>query len=156
MNPAYSKFAAVAILLFLLLGTWMLLAEPYIDLWQERVTQAERLQRKQNALRALIDQHEHFEQHHKALSESESLRAVFLDDKPGALADAKLQRIVREAVEQAGGRVLQVAIAKTRAANQAGYRAALNKPNANWPNCRRWLMETRLTVRLMISDRRCD
>lgn len=119
MNPAYSKLAAVTILLFLLLGAWMLLAEPYIDLWQERVTQAERLQRKQNALRALIDQHEHFEQQHKALSESESLRAVFLDDKPGALADAKLQRIVREVVEQAGGRVLQVAIAKTRAANRS-------------------------------------
>jgi hypothetical protein len=119
MNPAYSKLAAVGILLFLLLGAWILLAEPYIDLWQDRVTQAERLQRKQNALRALIDQRERFEQRYEALNQSESLRAVFLDDKPGALADAKLQRIVREVVEQAGGRVLQIAIAKTRHANRS-------------------------------------
>ena len=112
INPSYSKLAAVGILALLLLGGWVLLAEPYIDLWQDRFAQAERLQRKQNALRALIGQREHFEQQHRALGESEALRAVFLDDKPGALADAKLQRIVREIVEQAGGRVLQVAIAK--------------------------------------------
>ncbi|MDH3534904.1 MAG: type II secretion system protein GspM [Gammaproteobacteria bacterium] len=119
MKPAYSKLAAVGMLLLLLLGAWMLLAEPYIDLWQDRVTQAERQQRKQNALRTLIDQREHFEQQFEALSESEALRAVFLDDRPGALADAKLQRIVREVVEQAGGRVLQVAIAKARAAKRS-------------------------------------
>ncbi len=123
MNPAYSKLAAVAILLLLLLGAWILLAEPYIDLWQDRIAQAERLQRKQNVLRSLIEQRSHFEQQFAALNESEALRAVFLDDKPGALADAKLQRIVREVVEQAGGRVLQVAIATTRGSNRSNSSA---------------------------------
>ena len=33
MNYAYSKLAAAGILLLLLLGAWVLLAEPYIDLW---------------------------------------------------------------------------------------------------------------------------
>jgi hypothetical protein len=114
IEPVYSKLAAVGILLMLLLGGWILLAEPYVDLWQDRLAQAEHLQRKQNALSALIGEREHFERQYRALSESEALQAVFLDDKPGALADTRLQRIVREVVEQSSGRVLQVAIAKTR------------------------------------------
>ena len=119
INPVYNKLAAVGILLMLLLGAWILLAEPYLDLWQDRLAQAERLQRKQNALRALIGEREYIEQGYRAFTESAALQAVFLDDKPGALADTRLQRIVREVVEQSGGRVLQIAIAKTRSADRS-------------------------------------
>lgn len=114
MTVNYSKLSAIGILLLLILCTWVVLAEPYIDLWQDRFAQAERLQRKQDALRQLIGQREHFEQHHRALVDSSALQAVFLDDKAGALADARLQRLVGDIVTRTGGRVLQAVIARNR------------------------------------------
>ena len=55
MPNLYRKLLATSILVVLLAGIWILLGKPYIDLWQDRIAQAERLQRKQLALRQLID-----------------------------------------------------------------------------------------------------
>ena len=99
MPNIYSKLLAMGILAALLTAAWLLLGEPYVDLWQDRIAQAERLQRKQLALRQLIGNREYFEQQYAALSDSEGLQQVFLDEKSGALADVKLQRVVKQIVE---------------------------------------------------------
>jgi hypothetical protein len=121
MTNSYSKPAAMFILFLVLLCTWVLLAEPYLDLWQDRIAQAERQQRKHNALSLLIGDREIYEQQFQAISDSRGLHEIFVDNKSGALADAKLQRIVKELVSNSGGKVLQVMIAKTwiREKNQA-------------------------------------
>jgi hypothetical protein len=121
MTNSYSKPAAMFILFLVLLCTWVLLAEPYLDLWQDRIAQAERQQRKHNALSLLIGDREIYEQQFQAISDSRGLHEIFVDNKNGALADAKLQRIVKELVSNSGGKVLQVMIAKTwiREKNQA-------------------------------------
>jgi len=114
MTNSYSKPAAMFILLLVLLCTWVLLAEPYLDLWQDRIAQAERQQRKHNALSLLIGDREIYEQQFQAINDSRGLHELFVDNKSGALADAKLQRIVKELVSSSGGKVLQVVIAKPR------------------------------------------
>jgi hypothetical protein len=118
MPAIYRKLLATGILLVLLTGTWVLLGEPYVDLWQDRIIQAERLQRKQLALRQLIENRQMFEQQLEALSDSEGLQQVFLDEKTGALADVKLQRIVKQIVADSGAKVIQAVIRKKKAAQK--------------------------------------
>ena len=119
MPNIYRKFLAIGILAVLLAGAWLLLAEPYVDLWQDRIAQAERLQRKQLALRQLIGNREKFEQQYAALSDSERLQQVFLDEKSGALADVKLQRMVKQIVTDSGARVIQAVIEKKKPARNS-------------------------------------
>jgi hypothetical protein len=114
MSDKYSKLAATGILLLVLATLWFIGGEPYIDLWQDRIAKAERLQRKQNSLRQLIRDRDHYEQQYRAVTESQGFQQVFLDDNSGALADAKLQRIVKQAVSDSGGKLLQAVIAKIR------------------------------------------
>jgi len=119
MPNIYRKLLAMAILAALLTGAWLLLGEPYLDLWQDRIAQAERLQRKQLALRQLIGNREYFEQQYAALSDSERLQQVFLDEKSGALADVKLQRVIKQIVTDSGAKVIQAVIKKKKTAGKA-------------------------------------
>ena len=119
MTNTQNKLVAVGILAMILGAAWFLLVEPYIDLWQDRIAQAERLQRKQLALRQLIGNRENFEQQYRALSDSEGLKQVFLDEKSGALADVKLQRIVKQIVDNSGAQMVQAAIKKTNPASKS-------------------------------------
>jgi len=114
MSNIYSKLAAIGILLLVLATLWFTGGEPYVDLWQDRVAKAERLQRKQNSLRYLIQDRGHYEQQYRAVTGSKSLQEAFLDETSGALADARLQRIVKQAISDSGGKLLQAVIAKTR------------------------------------------
>ena len=117
MPNTYSKLLASGILVVLLTGIWVMLGEPYVDLWQDRIAQAERLQRKQLALKQLIENKEAYDQQYRAISDDEGLRQVFLDEKSGALADIKLQRIVKQIVIDSGGKVIRAAIRKNKSAN---------------------------------------
>lgn len=119
MPNIYNKLLAIGILAVLLTGAWLLLGEPYVDLWQDRIAQAERLQRKQLALRQLIGNREYFEQQYAALSDSEGLQQVFLDEKSGALADIKLQGIVKQIVTDSGAKVIQAVIKKNKSARNS-------------------------------------
>lgn len=115
MSNTYSKLAAIGILVFMLACAWFIAGEPYLDLWQERITKAERLQRKQIKLRQLIRDRDTYEQQYQTVTNSRALQEVFLDDKGGALADAKLQRIVKQAVNDSGAKLMQAVIARSRA-----------------------------------------
>ena len=119
MPNIYRKLLATGILLMLLTTTWVLLGEPYVDLWQDRIAQAERLQRKQLALRQLIGNRQNFEQQYAALGASEGLQQVFLDEKSGALTDIKLQRIVKQIVTDSGAKVIQAVIKKKKSAQKS-------------------------------------
>jgi len=119
MSNTHSKLLATGILAIILAGVWFLLVEPYADLWQDRIAQAERLQRKQLALRQLIGNREKFEQQYHALSDSEELKQIFLDEKSGALADVKLQRVVKQIVDQSGAKMIQAAIKKKKPARKS-------------------------------------
>jgi len=119
MPGSYRKSLALAILFLLLAGSWFLLGEPYVDLWQNRIAQAERLERKQRTLIQLIGDRERYVQKYLALSDSAGLQRVFLDEKSGALADVKLQRIVKQIVNDSGATLIQAVIKKTRPARNA-------------------------------------
>ena len=119
MSDTQSKLLATGILALILAGVWFLLVEPYADLWQDRITQAERLQRKQLALQQLIGNRENFEQQYRALSDSEGLKRVFLDEKSGALADVKLQRVIKQIVDDSGAKMIQAAIKKNKPARKS-------------------------------------
>ena len=119
MPNIYSKLLAMGILAALLAAAWLLLGGPYVDLWQDRIAQAERLQRKQLALRQLIGNREFFEHQYAALSDSERLQQVFLDEKSGALADVKLQRVVKQIVTDSGAKVIQAVIKKKKSARNS-------------------------------------
>jgi len=113
MSNAYSKLAAIGILLFILASLWFVAGEPYVDLWQYRIAKAERLQRKQISLRQLIGDRESYQRQYQAVSSSQRLQEIFLDDKSGALADVKLQRIVKQIVNDSGGKLLQAVISRS-------------------------------------------
>ena len=119
MPNLYAKLLAMGILAALLTGAWLLLGEPYIDLWQDRIAQAERLQRKQLALTQLIGKRETFEQQYATLSDSERLQQVFLDEKSGALTDVKLQGIIKQIVIDSGATLVQAVIEKRKPARNA-------------------------------------
>ena len=123
MPGSYRKSLALGILLLLLAGAWFLLGDPYVDLWQDRIAQAERLERKQRALIQLIGDREGYELQYSALSDSAGLQQVFLDEKSGALADVKLQGIVKQIVSDSGARLIQAVIRKTRSARNSKSRA---------------------------------
>jgi hypothetical protein len=116
MPNIYRKLLATGILVALLSTIWVLLGKPYVDLWQDRIAQAERLQRKQLALRQLIGNRQDFEQQYAALSDSEGLKRVFLEEKSGALADIKLQGIVKQIITDNGATVIQVVVNKKKSA----------------------------------------
>ena len=119
MPDSYRKSLALAILFLLLAGAWFLLGEPYVDLWQNRIAQAERLERKQRTLIQLIGDRERYVQKYLALSDSAGPQRGFLDEKSGALADVKLQRIVKQIVNDSGATLIQAVIKKTRPARNA-------------------------------------
>lgn len=110
MTKTYSKLAAMGILLCLLLIAWILLVKPYLALWDDRIAIAERLHKKQATLATLINNQQNFQQQLAAISNNSSLENLYLDTKSGALADIKLQRIVKQHITQNGGTVLQAAI----------------------------------------------
>ena len=114
MPGRYAKPLALAILITLITTAWFALGEPYVDLWQDRIAQAERLERKQQALIRLIQDREYYEQQYKALSDSDSLQRVFLENKSGSLADVKLQGIVKQIVADSGGKLIQAVIKKNQ------------------------------------------
>ena len=118
MSNTYSKLAALAILVFVLACAWWVAGDPYVDLWQDRIAKAEGLQRKQYKLRQLIRDRDAYEQQYRTVTNSRALQEVFLDDKGGALADAKLQRIVKQAVSDSGAKLMQAVIAYSRARKQ--------------------------------------
>jgi len=119
MSNSYSKLAAIGILLFMLFSAWFLLGEPYLNLWQDRIAQAERLQRKHNAFSLLIGDKDRYDQQYQAVSNSPELQEIFLNDKTGALAEAKLQRIVKHIVGKSGARLLQAVIVNGKSKKQS-------------------------------------
>jgi len=119
MSSNYSKLAAIGILVFMLFSAWFLLAEPYKALWEGKIAQAERLQRKQHALSLLIADKDRYEQEYQAINESPELQQIFLNDKTGALAEAKLQGIVKHIVNKSGARLLQAVIVKSKSKKQS-------------------------------------
>ena len=128
MSDTHSKLLASGILAMLLAGAWFLLVEPYADLWQDRIAQAEQLQRKELALRQLIGNRDKFEQQYRALTDSEGLKQIFLDEKSGALADVKLQRVVKQIVDDSGAKMIQAAIKKNKPARKSD--SGINSENA--------------------------
>ena len=123
MTGSYRKSLALGILLLLLATGWILLGDPYVDLWQDRIAQAERLERKQRALMQLIGDRETYELQYRELSDSSGLQQVFLDEKSGALADIKLQGIVKQIVSDSGARLIQAVINKTGSTRNSKSRA---------------------------------
>ena len=118
MSNSYSKLAAIGILLFMLFSAWFLLGVPYKALWEDKIAQADRLQRKQHALSLLIADKERYEHEYQAFSENSELQQIFLNDKTGALAEAKLQGIVKHIVGKSGARLQQAVIVKTGSKKQ--------------------------------------
>jgi len=117
MSNTLNKLAAVAILAFVVAIAWLVVLEPYAELWQDKIAKAERFQRKLDALQQLLRDREQHEQQYQAISTSETLQALFLDDNNGALADAKLLRIVKQTVSDSGGEILQAVITRTKPPN---------------------------------------
>jgi len=113
MESTYNKLAASGIFIFVLYIAWLLLVMPYINLWEDRVRGVEILQRKHAALSQMINNKDKFDQQYSAISNNRELQEVFLNNKTGALADVKLQRIIKQVVTKSSGKLIQSVI-KTR------------------------------------------
>jgi len=113
MESTYNKLAASGIFIFVLYIAWLLLVMPYINLWEDRVRGVEILQRKHAALSQMIKNKDKFDQQYSAISNNRELQEVFLNNKTGALADVKLQRIIKQVVTKSSGKLIQSVI-KTR------------------------------------------
>ena len=103
----YTKLAANGILMLVLYIAWILLVMPYLDLWQDRINVIEILHKKHASLSLIIANREMYEQQYRAITDSRGLQEIFLNDKTGALADVKLQRIIKQAVASSSGKLLQ-------------------------------------------------
>ena len=113
MESVYNKLAASGIFIFVLYIAWLLLVMPYINLWEDRIRGVEILQRKHAALSQMIKNKDKFDQQYSAISNNRELQEVFLNNKTGALADVKLQRIIKQVVTKSSGKLIQSLI-KTR------------------------------------------
>ncbi len=110
----YTKLAANGILMLVLFIAWILLIMPYLDLWQDRISDIEILQKKHASLSLMIANREMYGQQHRTITDSRGLQEIFLNNKTGALADVKLQRIIKQAVASSGGKLLQSIIASRK------------------------------------------
>ena len=107
MEKTYSKLAATGILIFVIYLAWLLLLVPYMDMWQDRIRGVEILERKHTRLSMLIKDRDKIDQQYRLISNSRGLQEVFLNNKTGALADVKLQRIIKQVVSKSGGKLIQ-------------------------------------------------
>jgi len=110
----YTKLAANGILMLLLYIAWILLVMPYLELWQDRINSIEILHKKHASLSLMIANREMYEQQYRSIPDSRGLQEIFLNNKTGALADVKLQRIIKQAVASSGGKLLQSIIASRK------------------------------------------
>jgi hypothetical protein len=110
----YPKLAANGILMLVLYIAWILLVMPYFDLWQDRISGIEILQKKHTSLSLIIANREMYEQQYRTITDSRGFQEIFLNNKTGALADVKLQRIIKQAVASSGGKLLQSIIASRK------------------------------------------
>jgi len=110
----YTKLAANGILMLVLFIAWILLVMPYLDLWQDRISDIEILQKKHASLSLMIANREMYGQQYRTITDSRGLQEIFLNNKTGALADVKLQRIIKQAVASSGGKLLQSIIASRK------------------------------------------
>lgn len=110
MTGLYNKSAAVGILLIMLFLLWVFIIRPYFMLWDQRITTVEMLHKKHQSLIALINNSDMFEQQFRAISNNRGLRGIFLAKKPGALAEIKLQGVIKRVINDSGGRVVQSSI----------------------------------------------
>jgi len=113
MESTYNKLAASGIFIFVLYTVWLLLVIPYMNLWEDRIKGVEILQKKHTTLSLMIKNKDKYDRQYSAISNNRELRDVFLNNKTGALADVKLQRIIKQVVSKSGGKLIQSLI-KTR------------------------------------------
>lgn len=123
MTDRYNKILAIAILSFVILLAWLLFIKPYFAIWEERIGKAEILHKKHISLMAMIENRDLINQQYRSISNNRGLREVFLDIKSGPLADIKLQGIIKRAISESGGRVVQSLL-------QTKQKAAKNSPSA--------------------------
>ena len=116
MEKTYSKLAAIGILIFGLYIAWLLLVIPYMDTWQDRIRGVEILQGKHIRLTQMVNNKDEIDRQYQVISNSRGLSEIFLNNKTGALADVKLQRIIKQVVGKSGGKLIQSVITtgKTR------------------------------------------
>ena len=107
MENTYSKLAATGILIFLLYTAWLLLVIPYMNIWQDQISEVEILQRKHATLSLMLKNKGKFDRQYNVISNNRELRDVFLNNKTGALADVKLQRIIKQVVTKSDGKLIQ-------------------------------------------------
>ncbi|MBT3205042.1 MAG: hypothetical protein HOM14_19880 [Gammaproteobacteria bacterium] len=124
------KLSAIGILMLLLLMVWVLLIKPYLSQWDSKIRSAERMQNKQAALIALIQDKELLQQQFRKISNNPGLSEVFLDKKSGALADVKLQRIIKQLVQKSGAQLIQSQLktAKTKLKTKTRLKKTSRKP----------------------------
>jgi len=129
MTNAYSKLAASSILITMLYIAWLLLVIPYMDTWEDSIRGVEILQRKHIALSRMINNRQELDRQYLAINSSRELQEVFLNNKTGALADVKLQRIIKQVVTSGGGKLIKSLITtkKTGARNKRSTQAASDK-----------------------------
>lgn len=118
-----SKLIALAILIFVLYGLWLLVAKPYLGLWQDKFGDVEMLQKKHAVLSLLVKNKTKFEQQYQKINNNQALRELFLNNKSGALADVKLQRIVKQIIVSSGGKPIQILIQNSQ------FRTKNNQPS---------------------------
>ena len=106
-SNTYSKLAAMGILVFVLYMGWILLASPYLGLWEDRIRGVEILQKQLASLNLIIDDKDKLNQQFSAINNSQSLKEVFLSSKTGALADVKFQRIIKQIATRNGNKLIR-------------------------------------------------
>ena len=114
----YSKLAATGIFISVLYIAWLLLVAPYLNLWEDRIGAVELLQKKHTTLSLIIKNKDEIDQQYQAISNNRELRQVFLNNKTGALADVKLQRIIKQVIEKSDGKLIQALIKTTKTTNK--------------------------------------
>jgi len=114
----YSKLAATGIFISVLYIAWLLLVAPYLNLWEDRIGAVELLQKKHTTLSLIIKNKDEIDQQYHTISNNRELRQIFLNNKTGALADVKLQRIIKQVVEKSDGKLIQALIKTTKTTNK--------------------------------------
>jgi len=110
MEKTYNKLAAIGILIFGFYIAWLLVVIPYMDTWQDRIRGVEILQAKHIRLSQMINNKDEIDHQYHVISNSQGLSEVFLNNRTGALADVKLQRIIKQVVGKSGGKLIQSVI----------------------------------------------
>lgn len=106
-NSTYSRLLAAGLLIPVIVIAWMALAVPYWNMVCEQFRKTSLVHRKYQSMEKIVNNRKKIEQQYRSMMNNRSLSKVYLGNKQGTLAVARLQGTLKRMSEKCGSSLVQ-------------------------------------------------